>query len=170
MFYLFIGIQMACAQVEAPALRPVVEQADFDKRLTQLLSFTVPLIGVKELEEKKEEVLLLDVRELEEYQVSHIPGAQHLGYKKFSKKLLKEIPKDTTIVLYCSVGYRSEKMGERLHKMGFTNVQNLYGSIFEWANQELPLSNEAEKETKEVHTYNRTWSKWVSEEEVIKVW
>ncbi len=161
---------MACAQVQAPNLRPEIEQADFDKRLTELLSFTVPLMGVQELEEKKEEVLILDVRELEEYEVSHIPGAAHLGYKKFSKKMLKAMPKDTAIVLYCSVGYRSEKMGERLQKMGFTNVHNLYGSIFEWANQDLPLENKAEEATKEVHTYNRKWSQWVSEEEVIKVW
>lgn len=164
----FLGFQMACAQ--PPAVRPEVERADFDQRLTQLLSFTVPVMGVDELQERQSEVVVLDAREREEYEVSHIPGARFLGYNKFKPKQLKDIPKDSPIVLYCSVGYRSEKIGERLQKMGYTNVHNLYGSIFEWANQDYPLEDANGEATKKIHTYNQKWSQWVEDGELIKVW
>lgn len=165
---LFLGGQIACAQ--PPEERPKIENATFDNRLSHLLSFTVPVMGVDELEKGKDEMVLLDAREKEEYEVSHIPGAWFLGYKKFSPEQMKDIAKDTFIVLYCSVGYRSEKIGEKLQKMGYTNVHNLYGSIFEWANQDYPLEDKDGNPTKKVHTYNRTWSKWVEDGELIKVW
>ena len=168
LFLFLLSLQWSCAQ--KPAVRPAVESVDFDQRLTQLLSFSVPVMGVEELTKKKGEVLILDAREEEEYQVSHIPGSRFLGYKNFSEELLADVPKDTAIVLYCSVGYRSEKIGEQLQKLGFTNVHNLYGSIFEWANQGHPLENKNGEPTKEVHTYNRNWSKWVEEGDLIKVW
>ena len=49
------------------------------------------------------------------------------------------IAKDAPIVTYCSVGYRSGKMAERLQAAGYTNVRNLEGSIFKWANEHRPL-------------------------------
>lgn len=132
---------------------------DFDEMLQLLLSNSVPQITVDELE-YKDGVCLLDARELEEYEVSHIEGAQHIGYEKLNKEILKSIPKEQTIVLYCSVGYRSEKIGEQLQNMGYTKVYNLYGSIFEWVNQGNPVVNE-NGTTTSVHTYNKRWSKWL---------
>ena len=157
-----------CAQV--PSVRPDVQNEKFDQRLEGLLSFTVPLIGVKELAEKKEEYVILDAREQEEYFLSHIEGAQHLGYDQLNEAVLSELKKDTPIVLYCSVGYRSEKIGERLQKKGFTKVYNLYGSIFEWINQGQPIVDNAGYPTDKVHTYNKRWSKWVDEGKATKVW
>lgn len=165
---LFLGMQMACAQ--PPAIRPEVERTAFDEELSHLLSFSVPVMGVAELQERKEEMVVLDAREREEFEVSHIPGARFIGYNKFNPKQLKDIPKDSPIVLYCSVGYRSEKIGERLQKMGYTNVHNLYGSIFEWANQDFPLEDKEGQATKKIHTYNRNWSQWVEDGTLIKVW
>ena len=132
---------------------------EFDEMLQLLLSNSVPQITVEELEQM-DGVCLLDAREWEEYKVSHIEGAQHIGYDKLNKEILKNIPKEQTIVLYCSVGYRSEKIGEQLQKMGYTNVYNLYGSIFEWVNQGNPVVNESGTTTR-VHTYNKRWSKWL---------
>lgn len=167
--YSLLLAHLGCTQV--PVDRPVVESPKFDKRLTQLLSFTVPTMGVQELKEKQNQVLLLDAREQEEYDVSHIPGAEFVGYKNFSADQLRGVPKDTTIVLYCSVGFRSEKIGEQLQKLGYTNVHNLYGSIFEWANQDHPLQDKDGVVTSKVHTYNKAWSKWVEEDgTLIKVW
>jgi len=56
-------------------------------------------------------------------------------------------------VTYCSVGYRSAKMAQRLRNAGYTNVQNLEGSIFEWANEHRPLVRDGEP-TKQVHPYS----------------
>ncbi len=131
----------------------------FDEMLQLLLSNSVPQITVEELEHK-DGVCLLDAREWEEYEVSHIEGAQYIGYDNLNKKILEDIPKEQTIVLYCSIGYRSEKVGEKLQKMGYTNVYNLYGSIFEWVNQGNPVVNE-NGTTTNIHTYNKRWSKWL---------
>jgi len=131
----------------------------FDEMLELLLSNSVPQITVDELEQMNG-ACLLDAREWEEYEVSHIKGAQYIGYEKLNKETLKNIPKEQTIVLYCSVGYRSEKVGEQLQKMGYTNVYNLYGSIFEWVNQGNSVVNENGTTTR-VHTYNKRWSKWL---------
>ena len=92
-------------------------------------------IEVTTLKTMKEKVILLDTREKKEYEISHIPGAIWVGYNNFKLKRVKEIAKDTKIVTYCSVGYRSERIGEKLQKAGFTDVSNLKGSIFKWVNE-----------------------------------
>ncbi len=147
-----------------------VKSEKFNKKLEFLLSFSVPVIDVKELSKNKDQYLILDAREREEFEISHIDGAKFIGYDKPDYDVLSEIDKDQPIVLYCSVGYRSEKLGEKLKKRGFTNVRNLYGSIFEWANEGCPLVNENGETTNQIHTYNKKWSKWVEEGKAEKVW
>ena len=142
----------------------------FDERLEKLLSFTVPVIDVPEANENADDYIFLDAREPEEYQISHIPGARYIGYKKFNEDLLEGISHDDKIIVYCSVGYRSEKIGKKLEKLGYTSVYNLYGSIFEWINCDLPLENQQGISTDTIHTYNKKWSKWVDDKEAIKVW
>ena len=105
-----------------------------------------------------------------EYEVSHIPGAQYLGYNDFDVNRIGKIPRDAKIVLYCSIGYRSEKIGERLKRSGYTNVYNLYGSIFDWINRGNVVVDKNGQPTKRVHTYNRNWSKWVDGQKVEKIW
>lgn len=159
----------ACSKAQIPTERPKVNQAAFDKKISSYLSFTVPLVGVEDLK-KMDEVLLVDTRKKKEYQVSHIPGAIFGGYSDFDIARLGNIPKDKAIVVYCSIGYRSEKIGEKLQKAGFSNVSNLYGSIFEWANQGNPLEDQAGNPTKKIHTYNKKWSRWLEEGKGEKVW
>lgn len=165
----FLTMAFACGQ-QAPADRPHLENPEFDKKVENLLGFTVPLIGVKELKNIQSEVHIFDTRKEEEYAVSHIPGATYLGFDSFDPKDLKGISKSDTIVLYCSVGYRSEKIGERLQKMGYTKVFNLYGSLFEWANQGYPLVDASDRPTQKVHTYNKNWSQWVDDGKAEKIW
>lgn len=165
---LVLFINTGCAQKSgAPGycLNP-----EFDQKVNKLINFSVPTIGVKELEETKDHVYLFDARELPEYQVSHIEGAKYLGYKDFDKSRLEGVPKDAKIVLYCSVGYRSEKIGEQLQKLGYSKVYNLYGSIFEWVNQDNPVVDKNGKKVNKVHTYNKQWSKWVNGQKVEKIW
>ena len=159
LFFLF-GFT-ACAQ--PPANRPALENPEFDKKLSRMLSFSVPLTGVNDLAKYKDDYYILDAREADEYRVSHIPGARFIGYDNFAEKSVEDIPRDAAVVVYCSVGYRSEKIGEKLRKQGFTNVSNLYGSIFEWVNAGYELENEDGSPTKRVHTYNKKWSQWVIE-------
>ncbi len=137
----------------------------FDKKIKRLLRFTVPTLSPQQVKEL-DAPLLLDAREREEYDISHLPNAQHIGYRDFDKSTLTHLPKDTTLVVYCSIGYRSEKIGEQLQKMGFTNVYNLYGSIFEWVNQGNIVVDTNNNPTKRIHTYNRAWSKWMENGEM----
>lgn len=143
---------------------------EFHEKVHRTISGSIPTMDAAELKEKLQNLRIFDAREREEYEVSHIPGAEYIGYKNFDIKSLANIPKDTPIVLYCSIGYRSEKIGEKLQAKGFTNVFNLYGSIFEWVNRGYPVVNSSGEEVKKVHTYNKEWSRWVDENQAQKIW
>ena len=85
----------------------------------------------------------------------------------FTTKSLADIPKDAILVVYCSIGYRSEKIGERLKKEGFSKVYNLYGGIFEWCNRGYEIVDKEEKKTSKVHAYDRDWGRWVEKGDKI---
>ncbi|MDB4443073.1 rhodanese-like domain-containing protein [bacterium] len=167
-FWLLLLTTISCAQV--PGDKPKVNNKDFDKKISKTISFTIPILGVDELKKIQDDVVLLDARRQNEFKVSHIKGAKRIGYKKIEGTELEGIDKDEQIVVYCSIGYRSEKVGEKLKKMGFKNVYNLYGSIFEWVNQGNEVVDKDERVTKKVHTYNKRWSKWIDEGRAEKVW
>jgi len=126
----------------------------FEKTIERYISHSVEVISVDELSETIDNYILLDTREEEEYAISKIPGARFFGYDEPDYTVLDQLDKDQPIVMYCSIGYRSEKMGEELQKRGFTNVKNLYGSIFEWANKEYPLVDSQDEATTKIHTYD----------------
>ena len=107
--------------------------------------------------------VLLDVRDKEEYEVSHISGAKLSPSVRRAVAILKGKPRDTKIVVYCSVGYRSSSLAAKLIKRGYTNVHNLEGSIFEWANNDFPVFR-GNAEVHEVHIYNKTWGKLLKSE------
>ncbi len=159
-------LQLGCAQ--PPSNRPHVSNEAFDDKVSSLLSFSVPAISVKQLKKVQQEVFLFDTRQQKEFDVSHIEGARYLGYKDFDPNRLGDLPKDAPIVLYCSIGYRSEKIGEKLQELGYTNVSNLYGSLFEWVNLGNEIVNKHGETTNEVHTYNRNWSKWIEDKGKVK--
>jgi rhodanese-related sulfurtransferase len=98
--------------------------------------------------------LLLDVRTRAEFDVSHLRGATHVE-PDAAASVLRE-SKDRPIVTYCSVGYRSGGFAQKLQAAGHTNVANLEGSIFRWANESRPVFRGA-KQVDEVHPYNGTW-------------
>lgn len=137
-------------------------QKTIPKVLEKLNSESVPYITVKELQ-KKEGVILLDSRERKEFNVSHIKDAINVGYNQFDNNEIidKFANKNAIIVVYCSIGVRSERIGEKLLKMGYKNVYNLYGGIFEWKNNNGKVVNNKDIETDDVHTYNKKWSQYL---------
>ena len=86
-----------------------------------------------------EDLLLLDAREPDEYAVSRLAGAHPVPDAAAALRLLADAKADRRIVVYCSVGYRSAAMARQLTDAGFTNVWNLQGSIFQWANEGRPV-------------------------------
>ena len=107
---------------------------------------------------------MLYTRERKEFKVSHIENAIHVGFDKFNSKNVSEILKDKNalIVVYCSIGVRSEKIGEKLLKLGYKNVFNLYGGIFEWKNNRKKVISDQNIETDKVHTFNKEWSVYLT--------
>ncbi len=137
-----------------------VEGAGFRALLSSLLSHSVPEISVADAARDSADILFLDARELREYEVSHLAGALHVGYDHFSLQSVQNLPRDRRIVVYCSVGYRSEKVTEQLRAAGFTQVANLYGGIFEWVNQGHPVVD-TRGPTQRVHAFDKTWGVWL---------
>lgn len=138
-------------------------QKTFDEKIESLLNKTVPLVSEQELSNllvTNKKTIVLDTRSKEEFEVSHIEGAKFIDYSDFDPSMLQGIDKNDTVVVYCSVGYRSEKIGEKLQKLGYNNVLNLYGGIFDWKNKGKQVTNKTGV-TDSVHTYNKSWSQWL---------
>ncbi|WP_417589192.1 rhodanese-like domain-containing protein [Owenweeksia hongkongensis] len=140
-----------------------VESKAYGIMLDGLLSDTVPAVSVKQLA-KMDDVVTLDSRSKKEYNVSHMKNAIWVGYEDFTLDRVPENLKNQKLVVYCSVGARSQKVTTKLLEAGYNNVSNLYGGIFEWINQNHPVYND-EGETKKIHPYNFVWGLWLSEGE-----
>ena len=162
-FFSWLGVLVllgvvACQRHQPDA--PSTTNPLYSAMLRGLLNESVPFVSVAQLRQLPSPVLL-DTREAPEFAVSHLRGARLVGYDAFSLAAVQDVPKDAPIVVYCSVGARSEKIGAQLQQAGFTNVRNLYGGIFEWVNEGQPVVKAANKPTDRVHAYSRTWGIWL---------
>lgn len=148
--------------IQASAQNPV----GFQEMLDALYEQELEQVDYTQLQENID-WLLLDARELAEFEVSHIAGALFVGYQNFSIERLGKISRSSPVVVYCSVGYRSEKIGLQLQLAGFENVYNLRGGIFEWVNHNCEVVNSAGQSVKRIHPYNQKWSKWIVNHELV---
>ena len=138
-------------------------QGSISDVLKKYNSESIPYISVKELAMPKTDAILLDARELSEYKVSHLQNAIHVGYDDFeiATVSIKITDKSSKIVVYCSLGVRSEDIAEQLKKAGYSNVYNLFGGIFEWKNNDLTVYNVEDEPTENVHAFSKKWSQWL---------
>lgn len=138
-------------------------QKKLSKLLKQQNTESIPYISVETLQNESKDIILLDSREEKEFKTSHLKNAIYVGYDFFNldsvQSKLKN--KNSKIVIYCSLGVRSEDVAEKLKKAGYSNVYNLYGGIFEWKNNDLEVLNLNEKPTDSIHIYSKAWSKWL---------
>ena len=94
--------------------------------------------------------MIWDIRSPDEFAVSRLPDARHVPPETTDAALKQLLPDaNKTILVYCAVGYRSAQMARRLQALGHTNVHNLEGAIFAWAEADLPLDG-----GDTVHPYN----------------
>ena len=146
-------------------------QKSLNSLLEQYNTRSIPYISVEELRmlQMNDSILILDTREAEEFNVSHIQASEFIGFSDFSSEEISAriTKKDTPIVVYCSLGIRSEEIGEKLKKAGFTNIHNLYGGIFEWKNANFNVKDTLGNTTEKVHTFNKNWSKWLKKGEKV---
>ncbi len=90
--------------------------------------------------DRKDNFVLVDVREDREFDADHIAGAVHLGKGVIERDIEAKYPAlDTPLVLYCGGGFRSALAADNLQKMGYTNVISMDGGIREWREKAYPL-------------------------------
>lgn len=145
-------------------------QTAFDATLKSIYKNTVPQIQAKMLFadiSTDTSLVLLDAREQKEYAISHIRNAVFAGYENFDTSFFFSIPKQSKIIIYCSVGYRSERIGERFLQRGFSNVFNLYGGIFNWVNEGHEVVDDNQKPTNRIHAYSNSWGKFLKTGEKV---
>lgn len=112
---------MAQGMAHNPGFLALVEDAK--KRVRE-----IDLPAYRDLIEKGDDHLLVDVREKEEFAAGHVSGALHLSKGVIERDIEKSVPEnDTPMVLYCGGGFRSVLAAEALGKMGYTNVVSLDG-------------------------------------------
>jgi sulfur-carrier protein adenylyltransferase/sulfurtransferase len=78
-----------------------------------------------------DKLLVLDVREPNEYQINKIPGSTLIPLGELPRRY-QELPKDVEIVTQCKMGGRSQKALDFLRTVGFTKMKNLKGGILAW--------------------------------------
>jgi hydroxyacylglutathione hydrolase len=89
--------------------------------------------------QKAGQAKILDVRDEYEWQNEHIPDAMH-QYVGDLEKHLPAVPKDTEVVVHCSVGHRAGLAASILARNGYTRVFNMLGGLSAWKKLGLPLT------------------------------
>ena len=152
---IFIGICAVCTNG--------FSQTSIEDVLNTYTDHSITYISVDALTKLTTDPILLDAREATEYDVSHLKDAIAVGFKDFeiSKVSRLNIEKNKMIVVYCSVGVRSEIIGKKLLSEGYTAVFNLYGGIFEWVNKGGKIFNNLKESTSKVHVYSKPWDTYL---------
>lgn len=156
----------AAWSAQAPQDRPVAEE-----RWAETLRFVretfpdVPQLSTERLAELLAEgadVVLLDARSKEENATSHLQGAVRATSVRTARNALEEHGGEPTVVVYCSVGYRSSRLAQQLKAQGIENVFNLEGSLFKWANEGRPVYRDSEQ-VRSVHPFDDDWGTLLQE-------
>ena len=159
---IMVSLILTMLMVQSFEIKAQIIDKNYSIMLQDLLEHNVPEISVKEFSESKLKSLILDSRSKKEFAVSKIKNAIWVGFSPSNLSMITSLPKNTPIVIYCSVGYRSEKVNEKLIENGFTNVKNLYGGIFEWVNEENLIVDQKNNKTDKIHPFNNDWGKWLT--------
>ena len=86
----------------------------------------------KQIMDKEEGFIILDVRTQEEYDQGHIPGAIVISHEEIAEKSEDVLTdKDQLILVYCRSGRRSKIAAEALVELGYTNIKE-FGGIIDW--------------------------------------
>jgi rhodanese-related sulfurtransferase len=94
---------------------------------------------VKRRTDAGEKLILVDVREDNEWANGHLPGAVHMGRGIIERDIEQRVPDTgTKLVLYCGGGFRSALVADNLQKMGYTNVESMDGGWRGWTEAGLP--------------------------------
>lgn len=96
---------------------------------------------VKQMVERKDNVVLLDVREPNEWNLGHIPGAVHIPRGTMETKVEQVIPRDSEVVIYCAGGNRSALAADTLQQMGYNKVSSMADGWRGWMQVSGPVED-----------------------------
>lgn len=88
-------------------------------------------VDVKERLKSKQPLQIIDVRQPDEYESGHIPGAKLIPLGELASRY-NEVNRDTETVVVCRSGGRSTKACELLDQLGYRNIHNLMGGMLSW--------------------------------------
>lgn len=97
-----------------------------------------PIEAERRLREDPARPLLLDVREVREFNEVRVPGAALLPTSSFIARL-DEVPADRPLLVICHMGSRSAAVTGYLVRMGRTDVTNVAGGMDRWERAGLPV-------------------------------
>src|SRR5690349_17651268 len=108
--------------------------ADAKKNITE--------ISPTDAEQKaKSGAVIVDVREKDEFDESHIPDAVHMSRGMVELEVEDKFPdRNMTIICHCGGGGRSALAAESLQKMGYKNVRSMAGGFKAWKTAGLPIT------------------------------
>jgi len=115
-----------------------------------------PPAELKKRLEGGEQVVVIDVRDPDEYRDGSIEGAANIsrGFLEFRVGSVAADP-STPIVLYCQTGLRSMLAAKALHDLGYQNVINLQGGFQRWAQSGLPVVKDSPLGSEQIQRYSR---------------
>ena len=100
----------------------------------------VSIEEVKKMIDKKEDIILLDVRDREEYETGHIPGAINISRGSLDFKVHLIIPDKTRrIIVYCGLDLRSPLATKSLNDLGYRKTINMIGGLKAWKEAAYPI-------------------------------
>lgn len=103
---------------------------------------TINVIELKEHYDKEQDLCLIDVRELSEWQEIHIPKAIHIAKDDIANRIESTVPDHSTpIYLHCRGGVRSLHAANTLIELGYTNVYSVDGGIMAWHAAGFPTTS-----------------------------
>jgi rhodanese-related sulfurtransferase len=138
MVFVLSLLGFALAQEKKPSGPPPVVQEMVAKARTAIK--VVPAADVKALIDKKENILLLDVRDPGEYTAGHFPGAMNISRGTLEFNVFSKIPdQNAKIYVYCKTKARSTLATKTLTDLGYKNAMLVDISFEDWVKAGYPV-------------------------------
>ena len=88
----------------------------------------------------REDAIVIDVREADEFAAGHLPDARNIPGSKLAERISEiEKYKDKPVIVCCATGMRSNKACAELKKNGFSRINNLAGGVDAWVGAGYPI-------------------------------
>ena len=155
---------IGCRDGGKPTPFKISLEAEYRKKIQEINYKTgaeqMTVSDLKKLLYAGDNLLILDVRTPEEFQIGALAGAMSLPLEKIPG-FIPRLYGNKTIVSYCTVGYRSGLVAVDLENLLGRPVYNLDGGIIEWCNQGGEVIDSEGSSSSRIHPYNASWEPFI---------